>query len=1855
MPYPPKPLFLAVVSCLFAAPLTANPLGPEVVHGQASFQNQGSTLKITNSDGAIIHWQRFSIAPNETTRFQQPSRDSAVLNRVQGGDPSQLLGTLSSNGKVLLINPAGVLVGRGAKIEVGAFVASTLNLSDANFRAGKAHFDATPGAGKVENQGRITTPEGGQVYLVGAEVHNAGKIQAPQGQVVLAAGDSVRIEDSATPGVTVEITGTHNQATNLGQIVAHSGEVGVVGALVKNAGVINANQAVQDSSGRIFLKASQGLTVEAGSRISADAKTGAAGSVTLDSTAGDVTVAAGARISANGASGGTVTVVAATGTAHLAGDLEAKGRTGEGGTITAHARHIEQSGTLAVDGKTSGGTVTLKADTSITQTGLITANGARKQGGRVELASQTGAATAPSQTLIGGQIRAEGKRGGHIQITGDQVGVIGNARLDASGTRGGGKILVGGDYQGQNAQVPKAHASYVAPAARLTADAKTKGQGGMVVVWSEQSSRVHGRISARGGAQGGNGGVVETSGHFLDATTPADVAAPKGQSGTWLLDPNNITIKNVAGNTHISGAPDFTSTDDDAVIATSVIETALNDGTNVHIQTGSGGNNSQAGDITVIDPIAKTLGGNATLSLEAHNDIRLDAAITSTSGRLDIALKPDSDRDGGGRNHIAAVVDTHGGTFSLYGATGLIGGTLRNSEIALGAGGSLSVPDNHSATFDGVTLHGGLDMGTGTHLTTLGTTIIDGGLVTPGTVNINSGRLDLNGGGTYGGGLQIANGAVLNFGGGTHSLGPDAALDNAGELSISNGTVALQGRYSGLGKLTISGGVLDAQPNIVVGGDFTWTGGELQGAGLFTTTGTSTLDSASSGALWLNNKTWINQGHLTLSGSSQLYLRDGNGTDAPALVNAPSGVIDMNSDNQYPFFGYDFSALDNQGTLNWNQTHSQGFSQLFVDIFNNSGTVNLHRSLFLDYADGQDSGRYTIDNGQTLTFYNTVRDWNPGISFAGSGTMVIANATLTTKTPLTLARDGGPSLEITAGTLSAPFDLNIGSGLKMTGGVIDASGQLDITGPFTWTGGTLQGAGPLITHAASTVDGAVILQEKTWTNQGTLTLAANAHLALNGPDSSAATLDNQGVIEMNSPHGLVGSQGVFNNTGTLNWNAAATIQMVGSFNNRGQVNVNQDLTVLGVGGLDEGGIYHLAADRVLSFETQTRTWNAVQVTGPGTLKLANSSLGWTHIGPAAVENLTLAGYTTLDAAMDLTVTRNFIWNGNNAILKGAGEFITSGTSQLNGVLDNALFLVDKTWRNRGTLTLSGTAPLILDHTGPDPAPTLINESGGVIDMASSGGIGATVDGRVENAGILHWRTAATLNVSDFELQPGAKVVIHDNLTIRGAQGSDQGQYDYAVPGKKLVFDNAVRDWKSGVAFTGTGDLVVDNSTIHTDTPLVFDASTPKLTLSGYTTLDAAADLTLHNDFVWNGIISSLSGAGLFTTTGHSQLSGTDSLFLVDKSWHNRGVIDFTGTAPLLLDYSDPTRTSSFENQAGGIFNMASTGGVHGAVNRLGPGGVSQFSNAGTLNWNAVAELGLESFANSGTVQVAANMDLQAPGVDTGSYRIAGGHTLTFGQARTFQGLLELLAADAVFDTSDQNFTNQGTFTGVGIVNLGGGTLLNQGLIAPGAVPGLQINGNFIQDAKGRLAVGLVDTTQHDVLAITGSAQLDGGLEVTGAAPEGRYTVLTTQRGVTGQFATLDTQITGIGTEYAAESVNLVSTPPAPNPNPEPKPEPPPIPPEKPNRPTVSTPPETPLPELNRQAVVVATRAPFSPGDPLFRHGRAGGPLSTAPAKPTVNGEQPTLTDPNGGAGGAPGEFGGRPGTAADSTPLQSCR
>ncbi|MDO8346914.1 MAG: filamentous hemagglutinin N-terminal domain-containing protein [Rugosibacter sp.] len=322
-----KPVYVCVLLALSAQAVLANPLNPTVVNGQASFATTGNALTVTNTPGTIINWQGFSIGAREITRFNQQSAASAVLNRVISNNPSSILGALQSNGRVFLVNPNGIVFGAGATVDVAGLVASSLNLSNADFLAGRYNFTQVPGAANISNAGNITAHDGGQIFLIAAKVENTGVITAPNGEILLAAGHSVDLVNTTNPNLRVNITAPAGDATNVGQLIASAGSLGLFGTIVRNSGQVSADSATMQG-GKIVFKASQ-------------------------------RVEAGGVMSAQGAGGGNIAVLAdmQAGIVNVTGTLDASApNSGNGGFIETSATHVQIANTAAVSTFSRNGT-----------------------------------------------------------------------------------------------------------------------------------------------------------------------------------------------------------------------------------------------------------------------------------------------------------------------------------------------------------------------------------------------------------------------------------------------------------------------------------------------------------------------------------------------------------------------------------------------------------------------------------------------------------------------------------------------------------------------------------------------------------------------------------------------------------------------------------------------------------------------------------------------------------------------------------------------------------------------------------------------------------------------------------------------------------------------------------------------------------------------------------------------------------------------------------------------------------------------------------------------------------------------------------------------------------------------------------------------------------------------------------------------------------------------------------------------------------------------------------------------------------------------------------------------------------
>lgn len=207
----------------------ALPTGEQIVAGQVNVATPTTGQMPINqsSQQAIINWQGFSINANESVNIQQPNASATLLNRVVGMDASVIQGQLNANGQVYLINPNGVLFSKTAQVDVGGLIATTHNISNADFLTGNLHFTQSNPNGLVSNQGYIKTPEGGVVALIGTQVSNEGTIETPKGSTVLAAGKTLDMDLKGDGLVEVKVpeAALNAQINNKGAILADGGRV----------------------------------------------------------------------------------------------------------------------------------------------------------------------------------------------------------------------------------------------------------------------------------------------------------------------------------------------------------------------------------------------------------------------------------------------------------------------------------------------------------------------------------------------------------------------------------------------------------------------------------------------------------------------------------------------------------------------------------------------------------------------------------------------------------------------------------------------------------------------------------------------------------------------------------------------------------------------------------------------------------------------------------------------------------------------------------------------------------------------------------------------------------------------------------------------------------------------------------------------------------------------------------------------------------------------------------------------------------------------------------------------------------------------------------------------------------------------------------------------------------------------------------------------------------------------------------------------------------------------------------------------------------------------------------------------
>lgn len=233
-----RALLSGVAVCICSGPALATdptlPTGGVVASGDVAITQPGTnTMVITQgSNTAVVNWDSFSIGAQAHVDFRQPGQDSAILNRVTGSTGTEILGRLTANGQVHIVNPNGIFIGPNGTVNSQGFVASTLDISDDDFNAGRLHYRGNGNAATVTNAGRVTIGRGGYAALLGGRVRNSGVVTVPMGRIGFASGERVTLDLSGDQFLQVALP-TGDDADDGLALIDHSGTASAEGGLIE--------------------------------------------------------------------------------------------------------------------------------------------------------------------------------------------------------------------------------------------------------------------------------------------------------------------------------------------------------------------------------------------------------------------------------------------------------------------------------------------------------------------------------------------------------------------------------------------------------------------------------------------------------------------------------------------------------------------------------------------------------------------------------------------------------------------------------------------------------------------------------------------------------------------------------------------------------------------------------------------------------------------------------------------------------------------------------------------------------------------------------------------------------------------------------------------------------------------------------------------------------------------------------------------------------------------------------------------------------------------------------------------------------------------------------------------------------------------------------------------------------------------------------------------------------------------------------------------------------------------------------------------------------------------------------------
>ncbi len=1672
---------------------STTPQGGVVVGGSASIaQAPGSTTVNQASERGAINWQSFDVGSAAKVQFNQPDAAAVTLNRVTGGNLSQINGQINANGQVVLINQSGVVFGKGSQVNAESVVVSTSDIATSDFMAGKMNFSGAPQPGaKIINDGNITARNAGLVGLIAPQVANNGVITAELGQVVLAGaaaftldlyGDRLISLDVTQAVRAVDVGGKPVAAlvTNSGLIIADGGKVTMTAAdadalvtqLIDAGGTIRADTAA-GQTGTISVTGVGGNISIAGNLLARGTAPGTGGGAIEALTDGTVSVAPGADIDVSGAAGG--------GYAAIGTDL-ARAQTGPSDSAAPAAASvlIASGATIHTDATQSGnaGTVTLLSRNDTDFAGAITAQGGPQggNGGLSEISSHgvislsgtvldTAIDGQPGEILLDpGNVTIA--TGGSANTTGSTIapsyldGLMGTVVITSSGAI---YVLDGLDMSKASALTLNAADDVTIAAAVTVAGSIDIQAGGSLYIGPQLGVASLGLVTISNNLVSPGG--ITASNITLNSTDGLSIDALLSASGTLALSSAQaITEGSVSAQYFdVIAKPTLISGGIDAAVLTSGIGT-LGNGSTINLADGAVILTNDDNDIAAIDQFTLQSGNQFALvntgalnigSFSASN-ANIAADGFDFSGPVDVA--GDLQLQSGG-----AVSQTGGS---------LVAGTLNGFGSGFGGDVSLTSATNNITTLGLASLSAGHDF----FINDADMLTLAGSLVAPTIAFGGAGVTEISGATLYAGTLESLG-----------SIAGDVILGNLNTLFVLDG-FTLGGDF-----------VLDNSISLAVNGLLKDTG---NGADVLLLAPTIASDAA---------------GGITLSGTGARLGLAANSLDLGATLTAPTIEIAPLTSAVQTLSAAEAAFLDPGTLLRLGAYTTYGGSTPTITA--SALTFGTGGSLMATTLDLEATGAITqLDGAVSLDV----------------GTLLLDAGNITLAAPQNTFNNLG---SVTAANLilDDALDLNVRGNVSASGNITLSATQIELRAPVTATGVLDLVA---TDTSISQQSGAISAGTLTGTASGGVYLgdAGNVFHTIAGFKAASLLFDNAGTADID---GFLSAATTIALEGAAAEISGGTIHAAVLTSNGNTIDGNVSLTaaansigtlsnfLVGTGyalDLDSTGLLNLAG--TVAAPSISLSAGTIALTGLLDANLLNlvSGSSITQTGGSLVVLGTLTG----GAADDVSLT------GANNTIDGIGAFAAGGTLALT---DTATLAITGLVSAASEIDFSGTG---FTESGAGALNATVFNIPTFTGLALLGGANAI--GTINTVG---GGGSAVLALNDTDALTLAGDLAGAGISFGGAGVTEVtgGEIDArTLGGMSLISGSVMLDQTNSIAnvsgLTIAGAFVLaDSKTLSVGTLIAQSATfsdninNQTIDFTGY--LSVAGSLELDYGQTGQGIFESGSiTAGTLTgaaDTGGVDLTGTNKIAVL-ASFDDAGIFDLADqtalkiTAPLsasAVSLTDATAididatvsaatgaaefaTSRFSLGSAGAISVASGQDIGIATDTLAiAAGGTLAAPAGTL---ALAPYNNTIIAVGGDQTGALNLDattLAALQGATGSMTLdefligqAAGHTAAsiaiLGSTDlsgfvSASGLIALYASTLITDTAT---LNAGTlaFAGGGFSQTSGGALDIAVLEGDGAITGpvvLTSTKNQIGDLGSIDSTASFNLTDATILSVTG--------------------------------------------------------------------------------------------------------------------------------------------------------------------------